>query len=85
MFFVCFVSFDIASRSKNLLDIVVDISVGCAFQDVSCNRLACLPPEIGDLQQLRVLNVRENLLTDLPYGSFLIDACREMSKFRKLI
>lgn len=40
------------------------------FQDVSCNRLGSLPLEIGVLRKLRVLNVRQNMLIQLPYGSW---------------
>ncbi|KFD61427.1 hypothetical protein M514_06000 [Trichuris suis] len=35
--------------------------------DVSCNRLSSLPSEIGALSKLRVLNLRQNVLTWLPY------------------
>ncbi|CDW54122.1 Leucine rich repeat and calponiny [Trichuris trichiura] len=38
--------------------------------DVSCNRLSSLPSEIGALSKLRVLNLRQNVLTWLPYGIF---------------
>uniref|UniRef100_A0A915KX18 Uncharacterized protein n=1 Tax=Romanomermis culicivorax TaxID=13658 RepID=A0A915KX18_ROMCU len=36
--------------------------------DVSCNKLEALPNEIGAMKALRVLNVRENLLKELPTG-----------------
>lgn len=36
------------------------------FQDVACNKLTSLPLEIGELGKLRVLNARENLLSELP-------------------
>ncbi|VDO91914.1 unnamed protein product [Soboliphyme baturini] len=36
-------------------------------RDISCNRLTNLPADIGLLQRLRVLNVRQNLLTWLPF------------------
>uniref|UniRef100_A0A914ULP9 Uncharacterized protein n=1 Tax=Plectus sambesii TaxID=2011161 RepID=A0A914ULP9_9BILA len=34
--------------------------------DISCNRLTYVPPDLGMLKCLRVLNMRENLLIDLP-------------------
>lgn len=38
------------------------------FQDVSCNELQSLPPELGQLECLRDLNLRRNQLTTLPEG-----------------
>ena len=38
------------------------------FQDVSCNEISHLPSQIGDLRSLRSLNVRRNLLIELPTG-----------------
>ena len=39
-------------------------------QDVSCNEISLLPPQIGDLKALRSLNLRRNFLEELPLGSF---------------
>lgn len=36
------------------------------FQDVSCNEITHLPSQIGDIESLRSLNVRKNLLVELP-------------------
>uniref|UniRef100_A0A3Q2EGU9 Leucine-rich repeats and calponin homology (CH) domain containing 4 n=1 Tax=Cyprinodon variegatus TaxID=28743 RepID=A0A3Q2EGU9_CYPVA len=38
-------------------------------QDVSCNELQSLPPELGQLESLRDLNLRRNQLTTLPEGT----------------
>lgn len=38
------------------------------LQDVSCNELQSLPPELGQLECLRDLNLRRNQLTTLPEG-----------------
>ena len=37
-------------------------------QDVSCNQIAHLPMQIGDLKSLKSLNMRRNLLVELPIG-----------------
>ncbi|KAH3811923.1 hypothetical protein DPMN_140340 [Dreissena polymorpha] len=38
--------------------------------DVSCNEISQLPVQIGDLKSLKSLNVRRNLLQELPVGEF---------------
>lgn len=38
------------------------------FKDVSCNEITHLPVQIGDMSSLRALNVRRNLLVELPKG-----------------
>lgn len=38
--------------------------------DASCNQLSHLPIQLGDLQHLEVLNLRKNLLVELPKGRF---------------
>ena len=40
------------------------------FQDVSCNEISHLPSQIGDLKSMQCLNVRRNLLIELPVGKF---------------
>ncbi len=38
------------------------------LQDVSCNEITHLPAQLGDLDSLRDLDVRRNLLVELPPG-----------------
>ena len=39
------------------------------LKDVSCNEITHLPVQIGDMGSLRALNVRRNLLVELPKGN----------------
>jgi len=41
-----------------------------ALQDVSCNEITQLPDKIGDAESLRSLNVRKNLLVELPISMY---------------
>lgn len=45
------------------------------FQDVSCNEIQTIPPQIGNLESLRDLNVRRNNLVHLPEGEIKAVSC----------
>ncbi len=38
------------------------------FQNVSCNEITHLPVQIGNLSALKQLNLRKNLLVEIPAG-----------------
>jgi len=40
------------------------------LQDVSCNEITQLPDKIGDAESLRSLDVRKNLLVELPISTY---------------
>ena len=49
------------------------------FQDVSCNQISHLPLQIGDLKSLRSMNMRRNLLVELPLGEYWYKPWHEIS------
>ena len=51
----------------------------CCVQDVSCNRISQLPMQITQLKSLRILNVRNNQLVELPSGMHCQTACQSVS------
>ncbi|KRZ16008.1 Leucine-rich repeat and calponin homology domain-containing protein 3, partial [Trichinella zimbabwensis] len=55
------------NRIESLPVEIEKLSNSLAELDLSCNQIAVLPNEIGALKKLRVLNLRQNLLTWLPY------------------
>ncbi|KRZ90952.1 Leucine-rich repeat and calponin homology domain-containing protein 3 [Trichinella sp. T8] len=55
------------NRIESLPVEIEKLSTSLAELDLSCNQIAVLPNEIGALKKLRVLNLRQNLLTWLPY------------------
>uniref|UniRef100_A0A5S6R569 Calponin-homology (CH) domain-containing protein n=1 Tax=Trichuris muris TaxID=70415 RepID=A0A5S6R569_TRIMR len=56
-----------SNRVESLPTEITKLAATLTELDVSCNRLSSLPSEIGALYKLRVLNLRQNVLTWLPY------------------
>lgn len=39
------------------------------FQDVSCNEITIIPPHLGSVSTLQRLNLKRNLLVEIPIGN----------------